>query len=144
MTREETIEMMAILKAAYPNSYNGMTKQEALGVVSVWHLHFEDVPADVVFMAMQKAISASKFPPSINEVKLKLQDVYWDAFEALDNQLIPLLPAERAAIQRVYEAAKPYKMARMAEPRVQQMLYSSPHAGQELAEGPAAGLPGRR
>ena len=25
MTKEETLELMAILKAAYPNSYNGMT-----------------------------------------------------------------------------------------------------------------------
>lgn len=142
MTKEETLELMAILKAAYPNSYNGMTKQEAIGVVTVWALHFADVPADIVFMALQKAISSSKFPPSINEVKLKLQDVYWDAFEALDNELCPLPPAERAALQRVYEAAKPYKMASMAEPRVQQMLYSAPPAGPGLAEGPANRLGG--
>ena len=29
MTREETVKILAILKAAYPNSYKGMTKEEA-------------------------------------------------------------------------------------------------------------------
>ena len=142
MTREETLELMAILKAAYPNSYNGMTKQEAIGVVTVWALHFAEVPADIVFMAMQKAISSSKFPPSINEVKAKLQSVYWEAHEALDDDLTPLSPAERAAYQRICDAARPYKLASMVEPTVQQMLYSNQHAGQGLAEGPASRLGG--
>ena len=135
MTKEETLELMAILKAAYPNSYNGMTKQEAIGVVTVWHLHFADVPADIVFMALQKAISSSKFPPSINETKAKLQSVYWEAHDALDDDLNPLSPAERAAYKRICDAARPYKLARMAEPTVRQMLCGP--AGHGLAEGPA-------
>lgn len=137
MTKEETLELMAILKAAYPNSYNGMTKQEAIGVVTVWHLHFAYVPADIVFMALQKAISASKFPPSINEVKSKLQAVYWEAQEALDDLAFPLPPAERAAFQRVCKATYPYKMASIAEPSVRQMISTGPHTSHGLAEGPA-------
>lgn len=144
MTIEETAELMAILKAAYPNSYNGMTKQEAMGVVTVWNLHFAEVPADIVFMAMQKAISSSKFPPSINEVKAKLQSVYWEANEALDDDLTPLTPAERAAYQRICDAARPYKLASMVEPTVHQMLCSNQNAGQVLAEGPASRLGGPR
>lgn len=144
MTKEETLELMAILKAAYPNSYNGMTKQEAIGVVTVWALHFADVPADIVFMALQKAISSSKFPPSIHEVKAKLQSVYWEAHEALDDDLTPLTPGERAAYQRICDASRPYKMASMVEPTVQQMLCSAPHGGPGLAEGPANRLGGPR
>lgn len=142
MTKEETLELMAILKAAYPNSYNGMTKQEAIGVVTVWHLHFAGVPADIVFMALQKAISSSKFPPSINEVKEKLQNVYWEAWEMLDNEYAPLPPAEREAYERICEAARPYKLAKTTEPTVQGMLYSIPHAGPGLADGPANRLGG--
>lgn len=142
MTEKETAELMAILKAAYPNSYNGMTKQEAIGVVTVWHLHFADVPADIVFMALQKAISSSKFPPSINEVKAKLQSVYWEAHEALEDDLYPISPAEQAAYRRICAATKPYKLARAVEPTVQQMLYSGPHGGPGLAEGPGNRLGG--
>lgn len=136
------MELMAILKAAYPNSYNGMTKQEAIGVVSVWHLHFEDAPADVVFMALQKAISSSKFPPSINEVKAKLQNVYWEAHEALDDDLTPLSPAENAALHHILEAARPYKMASVVEPSVQRMLYSAPRTGPRMVERTANRLGG--
>lgn len=147
MTKEETLELMAILKAAYPNSYNGMTKQEAIGVVTVWHLHFSSVPADIVFMALQKAISSSKFPPSINEVKGKLQSVYWEAYEAYEaldsyGYVGTPPPGERAALLRICEETKLYKHARMVEPTVQQMLYSAPPAGPGLAEGPANKLGG--
>lgn len=121
MTQEETIELMAILKAAYPNSYNGMTKQEAMGVVTVWHLHFSSVPADIVFMALQKAISSCKFPPSISEVKGKMQSVYWDAWEMLDEcENLPL--AERAALERICDETEDYKIAKMMEPTVLGML----------------------
>ena len=40
MTREETIKVLAILKAAYPNAYKGMTREEAQGTVSVWAMQF--------------------------------------------------------------------------------------------------------
>lgn len=139
MTREETLELMAILKAAYPNSYNGMTKQEAIGVVTVWALHFADVPADIVHMALQKAISASKFPPSINEVKAKLSSVYWDAIEALsaDNLTLTLSLEERVALERVAHETCEYRTGMTVEPTVRQMLYSGQAASPGLAEGPA-------
>lgn len=137
MTKKETIELMAILKAAYPNSYNGMTEQEAIGVVTVWHLHFADVPADIVFMALQKAISANKFPPSINEVKTKLEAVYWEASELLGSYNIELPPEVEKEYRRICDSIGAYKFARSMEPSVQQLLFAMPHASQSLAEGPA-------
>lgn len=71
MTRDETIKMLAILKAAYPNSYKGMTKDEANGMIAVWTMQFADMPADIVLMALNKLISTSQFPPAISEVKRK-------------------------------------------------------------------------
>ena len=135
MTKEETIELMAILKAAYPNSYNGMTKQEAIGVVAVWHLHFAEVPADIVFMALQKAISSSKFPPTISEVKTKLEVVYWEAQEALSDYINPPALAEQKAYQRICDAIRPYKFSWSTEPSVEKLLSFTSAAG--LAEGPA-------
>lgn len=137
MTKEETVELMAILKAAYPNSYNGMTKQEALGVITVWHLHFAEVPADIVFMALQKAISSSKFPPTISEVKTKLEAVYWEAHEALNAYLVPPPPNAREAYRRICNATQAYKMSRATEPTVERMLTYTSLAGNGLAEGQA-------
>ena len=42
MTKKEALQILAILKAAYPSSYNGMTKEEATGTVAVWCMQFAD------------------------------------------------------------------------------------------------------
>ena len=139
MTKEEALKLMAILKAAYPNSYNGMTKQEALGVVTVWALQFAGVPADVVFMALQKAISANRFPPSVNEVKQKLNAVHWEAYEALNDNPF-LTEKERRAYERIYRASDECRYAKSFEPKISEMLSAGPF---QPALGEGAALPRR-
>lgn len=85
MTQKEATQILAILKAAYPNSYKGMTKEEAIGTVNVWATQFINMPASVVMIAVNKLISTNTFPPSIGEVKEKIRGLYWEAWHALDN-----------------------------------------------------------
>lgn len=124
MTKKEAVQILAILKAAYPSSYNGMTKEEASGTVAVWAMQFADMPVDIVMMAIQKMISCSKFPPSISEVKQKIQSIHWEAYEALSSYPMRDLISEdeKKQYQRIYESTKGYKMDRMAEPSISQML----------------------
>lgn len=79
MTREETVQVLSILKAAYPNAYNGMTKQEANGVIALWTIQFSKIPLQIVMIAINKLIATSKFPPAISEVKEKLSSLYFEA-----------------------------------------------------------------
>lgn len=81
MTREETVKVLAILKAAYPNSYSRMTPAEAKGVVTVWASQFVDVPANLVMIAVNKLIAVNTFAPSIAEVKAKIGDIYAECIE---------------------------------------------------------------
>lgn len=81
MTREEAIKMLSILKAAYPNSYKGMTKDEANGTINIWAMQFASMPFAVVQIAVNKLISTNTFPPTINEVKQKIRSLYWEAWE---------------------------------------------------------------
>ena len=83
MTKVEAAKILAILKAAYPNFYKDMTAEEAQGTVSVWSMQFASLSADVVLMALNKAISVSKFPPSIAEVKSKFTNLYWESYDVL-------------------------------------------------------------
>ena len=85
MTREEAIQILSILKAAYPNSYKGMTKQEANGVVMVWATQFEKFPANVVLIAVNKLISTNQFPPAVSEVRKKLLDLYYESQQMLSS-----------------------------------------------------------
>lgn len=118
MTKKEALQILAILKAAYPASYNGMTKEEATGTVAVWCMQFADLPAEIVMMAIHKLISTNKFPPSISEVKNKIEKIHWEAYEIISaSNLRESIPEEtRQKFQRIYEVTKGYRVAALAEP----------------------------
>lgn len=124
MTKKEAVQILAILKAAYPSSYQGMTKEEAAGTVGVWCMQFADMPVDIVLMAIQKLISTNKFPPTVAEVKAKLTTVHWEAYEALSSMdaLGVLSEEKKQQLRRIYETTRDYKMTKYAEPRIGQML----------------------
>lgn len=124
MTKEETLRVLAIMKAAYPASYNGMTKREAEGTVAIWSMQFANIPGDIVLMAVQKLISTSKFPPAISEVKDKIGNIHWEAYEMLYT-IAPAggIPEGKVnQYRRIYEATKAFKMGKMGEPSLPDML----------------------
>ena len=120
MNTTESAKILAILTAAYPNAYKGMTKEEITGVVMVWTMQFADIPADIVLMALNKAISTCKFPPTISEIKSKLQSLHWEAYDELcirgENSKINHLE-----YRRIYEATAAFK-THCAEPKLNEML----------------------
>ena len=111
MTREETIKILAILKAAYPNSYRNMSKDEANGTVMVWAMQFSNIPADIVLIAVNKLISNSAFPPAICEVKDKIRSLYWEVWEELEmhRQFNTLPPEKEAFYRRIFEVVEPLR-----------------------------------
>lgn len=109
MTQDEAIKILAVLTAAYPNAYKSMTAEEANGVVAVWAVQFADVPADIVFMALNVAISSCKFPPSICEVKDCLKTLYWDAQSMLMQRSIPIDETTAAECQRICDYTSQYR-----------------------------------
>ena len=70
MTREETLGIMSVLKAAYPLYYKDMTRQDAEGIVSLWQTMFADEPLEVVAMAVKAHIARDTkgFPPHIGAI----------------------------------------------------------------------------
>lgn len=120
MTREETTKILAILKAAYPNSYKNMSQKEALGTVAVWHMQFADMPPDIVMMAVQKCISTSTFTPSISEVKKKISSICWEAQELMTENDLPEQTVQKA--KWVYEKTRNYKYDTPQEPSLYQMI----------------------
>lgn len=124
MTRDETIKMLAILKAAYPNSYKGMTKDEANGMIAVWTMQFADMPADIVLMALNKLISTSQFPPAISEVKKKISNLHWEAYDMISDKTTAALLQDKeiAKYQRIYEITKRMKINTNLEPTLTEMM----------------------
>lgn len=133
MTKQDAAQVLAILKAAYPASYQGMTKQEATGTISVWTMQFADMPVDIVLLAVHKLISSNKFPPTVAEVKQKLQSIHWETYDlisgAVGTELID--PKKKEVYQRIYDATKPYQYAKVIEPKIAQMLPHTQRLGIE-------------
>lgn len=71
MTREETLAIMGVLKAAYPNYYRDMKRSDAEGVVELWHTMFSEEPAGLVGAAVKAHIATDVkgFPPHIGAIK---------------------------------------------------------------------------
>lgn len=74
MTKQETLMILGVLKAAYPGFYASIKPAEAEGIVGLWQEMFFE-PAQVVAAAVKALIATrtSTYPPTIGEVK----DMIW-------------------------------------------------------------------
>ena len=118
MTKKEAVQILAILKAAYPASYNGMTKEEASGTVAVWAMQFDTMPVEIVLMAIHKAIATNKFPPTVAEVKEKIKAIHWEAYDAITwkKEFLPANTLKQC--EMIYNATSEYKYGNGHEPKI--------------------------
>ena len=75
MYKFETTSILAVLKAAYPKFYQGLSLEEANSIVNLWAEMFADDPAEIVATAVKAMIASrnSNFPPNIGEVKEQIR-----------------------------------------------------------------------
>lgn len=123
MTKKEALQILAVLKAAYPASYNGMTQEEASGTVAVWAMQFANMPVEIVMMAIHKLIATNKFPPTVSEVKDKIKSIHWEAYDFACSAHGQTLPESvRMNYKRIYEATMDYKYGQTYEPKIGQIM----------------------
>lgn len=137
MTREETIKILAILKAAYPNSYKNMSEDEANATVTVWAVQFADVPVDLVMIAINKIISNSPFPPAISEVKEKINALYWEVWDILNfNRNIKTLTDEQESkYQKLFDVIGSIRTNHNTEPTIRELVEGGNSIGVKLLQG---------
>lgn len=75
MNRTDTVKMMAILKAAYPQYYKDTGKDELDVAVNLWCEIFADVDAALVRTAVIRVILNNKFPPTIADIVGKIREL---------------------------------------------------------------------
>lgn len=71
MNRTEVIQILAIIKVAYPNSYNNFGAKDNQALVALWEMQFKDYEANKVMQAINTIIAtdSSAFCPSIGRIK---------------------------------------------------------------------------
>lgn len=124
MTYDEAMKVLAILKGAYPNSYRGVTKEEAKLTATVWASQFANMPAKIVMIAVNKLISTSTFPPSINEVKERIRGLYWECWGMLNEHKTynNLSDKTVAQLQEIMEIVEPMRTQERLEPTLGELL----------------------
>lgn len=77
MTRDETLKIMAVLKATYPNFYKDMTRRDAEGVVALWTDMFSEDSYNAVAAAVKAFIASDSkgFPPVVGQVKQRVMEL---------------------------------------------------------------------
>ena len=73
MTIDETYLILGIMKMAYPNFYKNMDSKEVDEVANLWNQMFSDDNSKLVTEAVKSLICSLKYPPTIADVKEKMQ-----------------------------------------------------------------------
>lgn len=75
MTKQETAKILAVLQAAYPNFYRGMSASEVDSVIAVWASMFEHEPYTIVSAAIKTLLASDEkgYPPHIGAVKAAIR-----------------------------------------------------------------------
>lgn len=125
MTKTETAQILAILKAAYPNSYKNLTSEDAAATVNVWAAQFSKMPVGVVMIAVNKLISTNVFPPTITEVKERIRGLYWEAWDMIDKHnrgFRKLDEKTLATTKEILKVVEPMRTAERVEPTMYELL----------------------
>ena len=125
MTKAEAAKVLAILKAAYPNTFKNLTAEDAGATVNVWAAQFAKMPVSVVMVAIHKLISTNVFPPTITEVKERIRSLYWEAWEMVDQHNRGFLKLDEKTVTAAKELLKmvePMRTKERIEPSLGELL----------------------
>lgn len=77
MTRNETLQILSILRKAYPVFYKDISKEEAVEIADLWHTMFEGDDVLLVIAAVKAFIATDDkgFPPVIGVIKKKMREI---------------------------------------------------------------------
>lgn len=74
MTREGIKKCIALLTVTYPNTYKDFKAEQYDALIQGWRIQFNQCDDLDVWVALNRVISVSSFPPSIAEIKEKMID----------------------------------------------------------------------
>ena len=81
MNKQEAIQLLALIKVAYPTAYRDMDQASKVATVNMWAGSFPDVPYPIMEQAFNRFRMASKFPPTVAEIVEELKQIHFHATE---------------------------------------------------------------
>lgn len=81
MNKQETTQLLALIKVAYPTAYRDMDEATKKATVNMWASSFPDVPYPIMEQAFNHHRMISKFPPTVAEMVEELKHIHYQATE---------------------------------------------------------------
>jgi hypothetical protein len=86
MNNLEAMQLLAMVKLAYPNSYRDLDANGAKATANMWEKSFPDVPYPIMEQAFNSLRMKLKFPPSVAEMAEEIRHLYYEAAQMGDLQ----------------------------------------------------------
>ena len=97
MTHGETLKIMAILKAAYPDYYRGMKLKDADSIVALWAEMLAPYPYEACAAAVKKLIAESPYVPKISDIVGRVESALKPQLPAYE----PISDGERRSAEQL-------------------------------------------
>ena len=81
MNKQEAIQLLALIKVAYPTAYKDMDQASKLATVNMWASSFPDMPYPIMEQAFNHFRMHSKFPPTVAEMVEELKHIHYQALK---------------------------------------------------------------
>lgn len=108
MTKQEVNKLLALMKANYSYAFKTMSQQDKYLLLNTWTFTLQDLPADVVMIAVMQLISTSKWLPTVAEIREKCQKLHYSASYGNDHMTEWLIEEGCASQEQIklYEQKK--------------------------------------
>ena len=79
MTTEDVNQLLAIMKANYSYAFKTMSQEEKYMLLCTWTVTLQDLPTDIVMMAVMQLVSKSKWLPTVAEIRAACREMHYAA-----------------------------------------------------------------
>lgn len=79
MTTEDVNQLLAIMKANYSYAFKTMSQEEKYMLLCTWTVTLQDLPTDIVMLAVMQLFSKSKWLPTVAEIRAACREMHYAA-----------------------------------------------------------------
>lgn len=79
MDNYEAMQLLAMIKLAYPSSYKDLDAKGAKATANMWENSFRDVPYQIMEQAFNSLRMKLKFPPTVAEMAEEIRVLHYEA-----------------------------------------------------------------
>lgn len=107
MNKREVNQLLALMKANYSYAFKSMSDEEKYMILNTWTFALQDIDSNVVMLAAMQLISASKWMPTVAELRAKCRQLGLEAADARLNIFFGEWPeGKRAAISAIVRSTR--------------------------------------